>query len=401
MDLLFRRICMTTTQKTLLLLIKSAITDKAESLPESYSLEDIFKYAQKRHLIPLVYTGAIRCGISKQDPIMLKMLQYAFRYIISSEKQMAELTRLLDAFDKNGIDYLPIKGSHLKHLYPKPELRIMGDADILIRVEQYEKIVSILKELEFIHVNDCDHHFAWHTSSLTLELHQKLVSSVLTNYNHYYEDSWRFASLVSGTRYEFRSSEDEFVYIFAHFAKHYILGGIGCRHLIDLWVFRRCYPDMDETYILSQLKELQLVDFYKNILKVIQVWFENDTLDEKAAFISEFIFASGNWGSAKTHALSTSVKSMQIAKSRRFYKIHKLIGMVFPKKEGLALRYPWLRRHPHFYLFFYPIRIVDTIINRPKNVRKHIADISYSTPDKVNSYEESLSYVGLHFDVKN
>lgn len=39
------------------------------------------------------------------------------------------------AFDAGGIDYMPLKGSILKDLYPRHEMRMMGDADILIRME--------------------------------------------------------------------------------------------------------------------------------------------------------------------------------------------------------------------------------------------------------------------------
>ena len=39
--------------------------------------------------------------------------------------------------EENGIDYLPLKGYNLKKLYPKPELRTMGDADVLIRLADF------------------------------------------------------------------------------------------------------------------------------------------------------------------------------------------------------------------------------------------------------------------------
>ena len=389
---------MNNTQRGVLNLIRCAITNESLPLPDDFSLEDAFEFVRKRHLVPLLYTGAVKCGISKQEPMMLKMLQYYFKYMLHSEKQVTELMRLTDAFDQAGIDYFPIKGSHMKSLYPKPELRMMGDADILIHVEQYEPlIVPVLKKLGFIHDTDCEHHFGWHTEHLTLELHQMLVPSSYTEYYKYCGDGWKLAVQDSAFRFKFRSPEDEFIYLFSHFTKHYLVGGIGCRHVIDLWVFRYMYPNMDEAYILSVLEKLKLTEFYQNILKVIRVWFEDGELDEKTSFISEFIFSSGNRGSAKTHALAASVKNVQTIEHPKFYRLHRFLWLLFPPAENLKLRYPFLRKHSYLVPIFYPIRILDTLVNRTKNVKRHISDLNYSTADKVESYEQGLQYMGLRF----
>jgi len=392
---------MNNTQRGILTLIRCAITNESLCLPDNFSLEDAFAFARKRHLIPLLYTGAVRCNISKQDPVMLKMLQHYLKYMMYSEKQMSALSRLLDAFDKAHIDYLPLKGSHMKSLYPKPELRIMGDADILIRVEQYEHIIPILTSLGFTHTADCAHHFGWHTDNLNLELHQCLIPSSYTQYYNYCGNGWKLAVPDCGYRYRFSTPEDEFIFLFSHFTKHYLVGGIGCRHLIDLWIFRYLHPEMNESYIISILDTLQLTEFYQNILQVICAWFEGGILDEKTSFISEFIFTSSNWGTSKTHALAASVKDVQTIEHPKFYRLHRLIWLLFPPAENLKLRYPFLRKHAYLVPLFYPVRILDTLVNRTKNVKRHISDLNYSTADKVESYEQSLEYVGLRFNHKS
>ena len=55
--------------------------------------------------------------------------------------------------------------------------------------------------------------------------------------------------------------EDEFIYLFTHFAKHYRDGGIGCRYVVDLWVFLRNNPTMDPEKIKRELDKLQLREF--------------------------------------------------------------------------------------------------------------------------------------------
>lgn len=391
---------MNNTHRGILILIKSAITNEVLSLPDDFSLEEAFRFCKKRQLVSLLYTGAVRCGISKEDPMMLQMIQYYFRYIMHSEKQMTEAKRVFDAFDEAGIDYLPLKGTHMKSLFPKPEFRMMGDADVLIRAEQYDRIVPIVKKLGFVHSTDSEHHYCWHTDALNLELHQMLIPSSYTEYYRYCGDGWKLAVPDCGNRYKFATPEDEFIFLFTHFTKHYLVGGIGCRHVIDLWVFRRNFPDMDENYILSVLKELHLVEFYQNVMQMIRVWFEDGVIDEKIDFMSEFIFTSGNWGSSKTHALASSVKNVQTIRHPRFYRVYKFFRLLFPTVENLKLRYPFLHKHSYLVPLFYLVRIVDAPINRTKNVKKLISDLNYSTIDKVESYEQSLKYVGLRFNYK-
>lgn len=385
-------------QRGVLNLIRSAITGEVLELPDDFSLDDAFEFCRKRNIVSLLYTGAVRCNISKQDPVMLKMLQYYFKYMVRSEKQMADLTRLFKAFDDAAIDYLPIKGAHMKNLYPAPELRVMGDADILIRLEQYEQIVPILKELGFQFKLHYHHHFVWYTDHLYLELHQSLVPSYNKDYYKYFLEGWQLASLDSGTRYKFRSPEDEFIYLFTHFTKHYRSSGIGCRHVIDLWVFRRNYPNMDEKYLMSMFKQLDMDEFYQNILKLIQVWFEDAKSDEKSSFISDFIFESGNWGSMSNHTLSTSVRNKQSIKFPRLYRLYKLMTHIFPSRDIMEEKFKILKKFPILLPLFYLVRGVDILLHRPKSISRAFSHIAYSTPDKVNSYEQALSYVGLRFN---
>ena len=70
-----------------------------------------------------------------------------------------------------------LKGCNLKRLYPQPELRLMADADILIRMEQYDQIKSVMQSLGFACERESDHEFIWRTKGLYLELHKRLLPS--------------------------------------------------------------------------------------------------------------------------------------------------------------------------------------------------------------------------------
>ena len=284
---------MNTIQKGIITLLRSAVTEQALPLPEGFTMEDAYPLIRQHHMITLAYDGAVWCAIPVQEPVMQRLFQGYCKSMIVSQRQMYQIGKIYEAFEENGIDYMPVKGCRMKRLYPKPELRAMGDADILIRVEQYERIRPLLKGMGFQEKENSDHELVWQNASLYLELHKRLIPSYNQDFYEYFGDGWRLATVKNGTRYAM-TPEDEWIFLFTHFAKHYRDGGIGCRHVVDLWVYLRANPNLDEVYVTAELKKLQLLDFYENICRLMSVWFEDAQTDDKIEYISEYIFSSGN-----------------------------------------------------------------------------------------------------------
>lgn len=79
-----------------------------------------------------------------QGAIGLKGRVSSMLEIFRDEIQHHSLLALLDAFEEEGIDCLPLKGIWMKQFYPDPSLRMMADLDILYRPEQLKKVESVL-----------------------------------------------------------------------------------------------------------------------------------------------------------------------------------------------------------------------------------------------------------------
>ena len=316
---------MNTTQQGIITLLKSAVTGEVYSLPDGFSMEDACGIIKKQGLVPLAYEGAVRCGLSRKDPIMEDLFRNYYTVLLRSERQMEKVNRLFREFEEAGIDYLPFKGCVMKALYPKPELRIMGDADILIRIEQYEQIKPILTELGFKMKLESDCELVWVNQDLYLELHICMVQPSQRDFFDYFGDGWDRAVKTGAFRYGF-APEDMYVYLFMHFTKHYRSGGIGCRHVVDLWMFRRANPHMDRDYVNRELEKLQLRQFHDHCDALLDVWFGDGQQTDVTAFISRRIFSGGSWGNAKDYQIFQELtkhrKPHTIKHSRWYYVIH-------------------------------------------------------------------------------
>ena len=252
---------------------------------------------------------------------------------------------------------MPLKGAVLKKLYPKPEMRVMGDGDILIKSEQYEIIREAMQSLGYTEFIESDHEFIWNKPNIHIELHKRLIPSYNKDYYFYYGVGWKFAKPDAGSCCKM-SDEDTFVYIFTHYAKHYRDGGIGIRHITDLYVFLTSNPKLDKKYIETELNKLGLLKFYKNTINTIDVWFNNKQANDISDFITDRIFESGSYGTYVSHILSGAVKSSNFGKNAKFKKVFNLI---FPPYNDMSRKYLVLKKIPLLLqrYFFYCIEKIE------------------------------------------
>lgn len=389
---------MTITQKGIIALLKSAITQEKVDLPEGFSLAEAYPLVKKHHMSTLIYDGAVRCGIDRKSEVMGNLFRDYVQVLRISEMQMAQVERIFAAFDENGIDYMPLKGCKMKALYPKPELRIMGDADILIRMDQYERIKPIMRALGFEAKKESDYELVWQNEGLYLELHKWVIPSYNKDLYGQIGDGWQLAKYQKGSRFSM-GEEDEFAYLFTHFVKHYREGGIGCRHIVDLWVFLQSHPELDEVTVKQKFEKLQLLEFYNNIRRLLEVWFMNAETDEKIDFITEFIISCGSWGVAENHASSIALRNARFRSgkaenSKTAYVLYRL----FPTIDEIKGRYPILKRKPWLLPAIWIIRIFTKVFVERDAVGRQRRLIATLDPEKMEARQQALNYVGLDYN---
>ena len=386
---------MNDVHKGLVTLIRSAITGEKLPLPQMFSLESAYPLIKSHQIANLVYEGAIHCGVDRVQPVMQEMFQNAYQCLIYSAKQMKALEKLYAAFCEAQIDYMPLKGCNLKKLYPKSELRIMGDADILIRVEQYDRIVPIMERLGYRFIKESSHEIVWDHPDIHLELHKCIVADHHDVASGYYGDGWGFANKQENTRYAMKP-EDELVYLFSHFTVHYREGGIGCRQLIDIWVYLKNHTQLDQAYLRAQMDKLELLTFYDNVCHTIDVWFADQTSDQMSDYISSVIFGNGSWGTEtqRTVAMVSKNTSLDQIKTRQ----QKMVfWTIFPRLDRMQQIYPVLRKAPILLPIMWVVRWFVLLLTRRKKVFGWVKSHGSVTTEKVSEFQDGLTYVGLSY----
>lgn len=392
-------------QKGILRIIYSAVTGEVMSLPEGFDLEQTMPIIKSHQVGNLVYYGAANCGIDTKLPVMQKMFAITCKSMLVDERQRKELDQLMEAFNANGIHYMPVKGVLMKALYPKTDMRIMGDADILIKLDQYDLIRPIMEQLGFEEKLESDHELIWQKPGLYLELHKRLIPSYNYDYAAYYGDGWQLGRPTADNPCCFAmTDEDQMIYLFTHFAKHYRDGGIGIRHMLDLYLYKKAKPQMNESYIEEELQKLQLREFYQNIFRTLAVWFDGATSNELTEKITARIFDSGAYGTMESKELALGIrdKANSGSTSKRV-RYKALVNLVFLPYGHMIKKYPILKPAPVLLPLMWIVRWLNAIFRRPQVIAKQRNRIKILTEEKLDAWEIQMNEVGLnfHFEEKN
>ncbi len=384
-------------QRGIIDLVRASLTQERAAFGPDFDWDAAYGIGCRHDMIPMLYYGVAASGIQPPEEIRRKLRLVTMKCIVLDRNQRSEIEKIVERFEAQGIDYLPLKGVAMKPRYPRSEMRTMGDADILIREEQYADIRPIMGKLGFTEILESDHELVWDKPGLLhLELHKRLIPSYNKDYYAYYGDGWKLARRTDSTRYTMRA-EDEFIYLFTHCAKHYRNGGVGIRQMADLFVFLRTYPELDFQYIETELGKLSLDAFYRNIRATLSAWFEDGERTDMTDYLTDKVFASGSFGTSEAHNLSSGARAAATEKPERVRR-HKRIQLIFPSAKAMSRNYPVLKRCKLLLPFVWVYRWVTVLLFRRGNIRRNFDKVNALTAENIRAYQAELNDVGLSFN---
>lgn len=378
-------------------LVRSAITGEKAVVPQDFDFEKLFDLARKHRVITLIYYGITNSEITLPTELNQKFFVAVCNYIALGKKQKLELFKLLDEFEENKIDHMLLKGLGICSLYPKDDMRPMGDADVLIHFEQYEKITPILEKHGLTFVKENLNELSWDKYPLYLELHRYLVSPQHKDYFKIFGNGWKYARLQEGFSHRYGMiDEDFYVFLFAHMTKHYRSSGVGIKHITDVWVYLNAKPNLNMEYVNAQLKKLKLEQFHKNVLKTVDAWFADGEFDEVSYLITERILKSGAFGTTEALKKANAVKEIQNTGTKNL-RLRRIVNTIFLPYKNMCVIFPVLKKAPVLLPVMWVWRGVNSVFFKKGTIAGNFNAIKELSPELISRYEEELNMVGLDF----
>ena len=314
-------------------LILSVINQEDLKYPISKSLYDLFSFHSLN-----VYLYPIMDEKTTNHEIVKKVKSDYYQAIQKDTIQLNELETILNVFEENQIDVLPLKGSVMKFLYPETYYRSMGDIDILVKDKDYKKAKKILEKLNYKAKIYGEQHIEMEKPPfMIVELHHLLVAKKEYG-KDIFKNIFKRAILKENKKHVYEmSKEDFYLFMMIHLLKHYLLGGTGLRSFLDVYVYLRKNEVMNLEYIDQQLqhcKYTQEIYFLKDLAVSI---FTEKELDNKQQETLNFILTSGTYG------LSSTLAQNELKETKN--KSSKVIlRKMFPTIESMKNRYPILNK---------------------------------------------------------
>ena len=325
------------------------------------------------------------------------------------------LQEIMERFRREGIRVVCMKGSVFRDSYPVPELRSMGDVDLIIHPEDQEKADRVM--MEGMHcqrlINNHDVWAYW-IGDLMYEIHTHMFYEFLANrvdYRSYFDRVW--GSARPGTVFGIQcdnllvpDAELHLLYLLTHTAKHIINNGTGFRAFLDMVMFVRAHgTELDRGHLEQELSRLDLLDFARTCFTLCRRWFRVEMpldgmplSEEFLARITEKVFRDGIFGLGNAeNAVAKPAKLIQRAGgSYGASALKYTVRLLFPPYRNMQLipwyswvdGKPWLLPAAWVYRWFY-------CLSHKQAWGRELIREPYEQKDRVRDREQMLREWGL------
>ena len=286
-----------------------------------------------------------------------------------------ERSLVLNAFEENGIWYLPLKGILLKDYYPKTFMREMLDNDILCDYTKMERVKELMEGLGYTcktfgitHDDEYDK-----AGMLEFEIHRSLFNQKYYPELYAYFENIKSRLIKDGNnKYGYHmTNEDFYIFLICHLYKHYVYDGTGLRSLLDLYVFNRRFDGkLNGKYLNAEFDKLKLTDFERDMRQFAQRIFTGQELSESEIKELDYFISSDTMGSYD-NSLRRQLNNDDSAKSKRKYVLKRL----FPSFESLKTAHPVVYKYKVLYPFWIPYRSVKRILSKRERTMYEIKQL--------------------------
>lgn len=312
---------------------------------------------------------------------------------VQQENEYQELVKL---FEANNIDYVPLKGTFMKHYYPKMEMRLMGNIDVLIPNEKQIEVRELLLKNGYKLSKDLDcskHHEVFQYKHTTFEIHYRLLDKISTKRDYLDNNVW-----LETTNHSF-TPEFNITYQLAHYANHFSHEGASYKSMIDIALLLK-----KERINYEKLKEILIkTGYYAFFNNVVQVFnrvfnqnvfcFEQKLNEEEIIRLNEYLFKCGDFGFGFENDQDQIkvINDFSSKKINAFTKFGYLIKRVCLPYKEFKKQSKLIKYCPILLPFGWVIRFFVLIFDKKRNAKKKISQVKNINYNEINEYDFSVN----------
>ena len=352
---------LTTTETQFLHIARAAIS--GSDLPiEKVDWPAVFALAGQQKLLPILFEAVRKMPAAGENAALFAVTkQQVIGQVLNQTVRSAEFADLYRKLRSAGLHPIVVKGQLCSRLYPLKDHRISADDDIYIPDAEFmachEQLLAngLTTDTPVDELATADEvSYTKNGSPLYIELHRHLFDSAEDAHdelNHFFAD----LNPVEMDGLLTMPPHEHLLYLILHAYKHFVRSGIGLRQFCDIGLWAREYHDeIDWQRLHEQCESVHAATFAAASFRIARDYLGID-FDLPAPWDSSIdvepllhdTLCGGVYGSNDLTRLHSSTVTLNAVKASRTGEKSSVLSTVFPKREYLERRYPYLKKRPY------------------------------------------------------
>ena len=352
---------LTTTETQFLHIAKTAIS--GGDLPaEPVDWPAIFTLANQQKLLPILFETVRKTpGAEENAALFAVTKQQVIGQVLNQTVRSAEFSDLYHKLRSAGLHPIVVKGQLCSRLYPLKDHRISADDDLYIPDAEFmachEQLLAngLTTDTPADELPTADEvSYTKKDSPLYIELHRHLFDSsedAHDELNHFFVD----LKPVEIDGFLVMPPHEHLLYLILHAYKHFVRSGIGLRQFCDIGLWAREYhAEIDWQLLHDQCASVHAATFATVAFRIARNYLGIEfalpapwdaTIDVEP--LLHDTLCGGVYGSNDYTRLHSSTVTLNAVKASRTGEKSSVLSTVFPKREYLEPRYPYLKKRPY------------------------------------------------------
>lgn len=352
---------LTATERQFLHITKAAVSG-GELPAENVDWPAIFTLANQQKLLPILFEAVRKMPAAEENAALFAVTkQQVIGQVLNQTVRSSEFADLYRKLRSAGLHPIVVKGQLCSRLYPQTDHRISADDDFYISDAEF---MACHKQLlanglttdtpvdELATADEVS--YTKKGSPLYIELHRHLFDSsedAHDELNHF------FASLkpVETDSLLAMPPHEHLLYLLLHAYKHFVRSGIGLRQFCDIGLWAQAYHgEIDWQRLHEQCESVHAATFAAAAFRIARdylgIEFDLPAPWSDAVGVEPLLHDSlcgGVYGSNDLTRLHSSTVTLNAVKASRTGEKSGVLRTVFPKREYLERRYPYLKKRPY------------------------------------------------------
>ena len=352
---------LTATERQFLNIAKAGVSGGA--LPaENVDWPAVFALAGQQKLLPILFEAVRKMPAAEENAVLFAVTkQQVIAQVLHQTMRASEFAALYQTLRAAGLHPIVVKGQLCSRLYPQTDHRISADDDILIPDGEFfachEQLLAngLTTDTPADELPTADEvSYTKNGSPLYIELHRHLFDSAEDAHdelNHFFAD----LNPVEIDGFWAMPPYEHLLYLLLHAYKHFIGSGIGLRQFCDIGLWARAYHgEIDWQRLHEQCESVHAATFAAAAFCIAREYlgidFDLPTPWDASIDVEPLLhdtLCGGVYGSNDLTRLHSSTVTLNAVKASRTGEKSSVLRTVFPKREYLEHRYPYLKKRPY------------------------------------------------------